>query len=292
MGGGTSAVTSLNDRLHPVGPTSSPAGCCTRSPTPRGVPLVVEFVATAPDELAVTASTDRAPPAMPIRRMFSREVGHHARGVLRQRPVRRRTCAAAATPVRPAVGGLIAPMPYVRCRPAPTWPTRRAGGNYWKSHYLDAMTYGAIANAHRARSADDVPVVVVLLPAPGRSDHPPGDRHRRVRSSRRGVRPRDADRLAGRGRGRRPSHVRASSPAGWSRKRPASTSTTRASKEPPGARPHTPQRSTTDRPVATQGRVRPDQGLPPEPEHPAQPSLTWPVPPDKTQSVPLAVVMP
>ena len=254
--------------------------------------MIGELIKIKPDELAVTASTDRAPPAMPIRRMFSREVGHHARGVPGRRPVRRRTCAAAATPVRPAVGGPIAPMPYVTLQTSSDAAYPRGRRNYWKSHYLDAMTDGAIVNAHRARSADDVPVVVVLLPAPGRSDHPPGDRHRRVRSSRRGVRPRDADRLAGRGRGRRPSHVRASSPAGWSRKRPASTSTTRASKEPPGARPHTPQRSTTDRPVATQGRVRPDQGLPPEPEHPAQPSLTWPVPPDKTQSVPLAVVMP
>ena len=36
--------------------------------------FVVEFVATAPDELSVAASTVRAPPAMPIRRIFHGEL--------------------------------------------------------------------------------------------------------------------------------------------------------------------------------------------------------------------------
>jgi FAD/FMN-containing dehydrogenase len=66
-GGNFGVVTSFQYRLHPVGPKVIAGGVLHAfSDAPEVFRFFADFVASAPDELSVTASTFRAPPGMPI----------------------------------------------------------------------------------------------------------------------------------------------------------------------------------------------------------------------------------
>jgi FAD/FMN-containing dehydrogenase len=156
-GGNFGVVTSFEYRLHPVGPEVIAGGVLHAfSDAPEVFRFFAEFVATAPDELSVTASTFRAPPEMPIPPEVHGELvtmlavcwtGDLSAGERALRPLRRFG--------RP-LADLIAPMPYVTLQTGSdaAYPTGQR--NYWKSHYVDQITDGAIAtvmeHAPRMRS--------------------------------------------------------------------------------------------------------------------------------------------
>jgi FAD/FMN-containing dehydrogenase len=109
------------------------------------LPFFANFVATAPDELSVTASTFRAPPGMPIAPELHGELvtmlavcwaGDLDEGERALRPLR--------SFGRP-LADLIARMPYTALQSGSdaAYPTGRQ--NYWKSHFVDALTDDAIA---------------------------------------------------------------------------------------------------------------------------------------------------
>jgi FAD/FMN-containing dehydrogenase len=104
-----------------------------------------ELSVTASDELSVTASTFRAPPGMPIAPERHGELvtmlavcwaGDLAAGERVLRPLR--------SFGRP-LADLVAPMPYTTLQSGSDAAYPSGQQNYWKSHYVDEMTDGAIA---------------------------------------------------------------------------------------------------------------------------------------------------
>jgi FAD/FMN-containing dehydrogenase len=145
-GGNFGVVTSFEYRLHPVGPEVIAGGVLHAfSDAPEVFRFFADFVATAPDELSVTASTFRAPPGMPIAPERHGELvtmlavcwaGDLAAGERVLRPLR--------SFGRP-LADLVAPMPYATLQSGSDAAYPSGQQNYWKSHYVDEMTDGAIA---------------------------------------------------------------------------------------------------------------------------------------------------
>jgi FAD/FMN-containing dehydrogenase len=145
-GGNFGVVTSFEYRLHPVGPQVIAGGVLHAfSDAPEVFRFFADFVATAPDELSVTASTFRAPPGMPIAPDLHGELvtmlavcwaGDLVAGERALRPLR--------SFGRP-LADLIAPMPYTALQSGSDAAYPNGQQNYWKSHYVDEMTDGAIA---------------------------------------------------------------------------------------------------------------------------------------------------
>jgi FAD/FMN-containing dehydrogenase len=145
-GGNFGVVTSFEYRLHPVGPEVLAGGVVHAfADAPEVLRFFADFVATAPDELSVTASTFRAAPEMPVPPELHGELvtvlavcyaGDLAEGERVLRPLRR---------FGPPVADLIAPMPYTALQSASDAAYPNGRQNYWKSHYIDELTDGAIA---------------------------------------------------------------------------------------------------------------------------------------------------
>jgi FAD/FMN-containing dehydrogenase len=145
-GGNFGVVTSFEYRLHPVGPQVIAGGVLHAfSDAPDVFRFFADFVATAPDELSVTASTFRAPPGMPIAPELHGELvtmlavcwaGDLEAGERALRPLR--------SFGRP-LADLIAPMPYTTLQSGSdaAYPSGRR--NYWKSHYVDEISDAVIA---------------------------------------------------------------------------------------------------------------------------------------------------
>jgi FAD/FMN-containing dehydrogenase len=145
-GGNFGVVTSFQYRLHPVGPQVIAGGVLHAfSDAPEVFRFFADFVATAPDELSVTASTFRAPPGMPISPELHGELvtmlavcwaGDLDDGERALRPLR--------SFGRP-LADLVAPMPYTALQSGSdaAYPTGQQ--NYWKSHFVDELNDGAIA---------------------------------------------------------------------------------------------------------------------------------------------------
>jgi FAD/FMN-containing dehydrogenase len=145
-GGNFGVVTSFEYRLHPVGPQVIAGGVLHAfADAPEVFRFFADFVAGAPDELSVTASTFRASPGMPIAPELHGElvtmlavcwVGDLAEGERALRPLRGFG--------RP-LADLVAPMPYTALQSGSDAAYPDGRQNYWKSHYVDEITDGVIA---------------------------------------------------------------------------------------------------------------------------------------------------
>jgi FAD/FMN-containing dehydrogenase len=145
-GGNFGVVTSFEYRLHPVGPQVIAGGVVHAfSDAPEVFRFFADYVATAPDELSVIASTFRASAAMPIPAEMHGELvtvlavcyaGDMAAGERALRPLR--------SFGRP-LADLIAPMPYTALQSGSDASYPNGQQNYWKSHYIDEITDAAIA---------------------------------------------------------------------------------------------------------------------------------------------------
>jgi FAD/FMN-containing dehydrogenase len=156
-GGNFGVVTSFEYRLHRVGPQVLAGGVLHAfSAAPELFRFLREFVAEAPDELSVTASTFRASAAMPVAPEMHGELvtvlavcyaGDLTAGEAALAPLR--------SFGRPLLDG-IAPMPYAALQSGSDASYPNGQQNYWKSHYLAELSDDAIAtiieHAPRMRS--------------------------------------------------------------------------------------------------------------------------------------------
>ena len=139
-GGNFGIVTSFEYRLHQLGPEIIAGGVVhSFADAPEVFRFFADFVAGAPDELSVVASTFRASPAMPIPPAMHGELvtvlavcwaGDLAAGEQALRPLR--------TFGRP-LADLIEPMPYTALQSASDAAYPNGQHNYWKSHFVDVI---------------------------------------------------------------------------------------------------------------------------------------------------------
>lgn len=140
-GGNFGVVSSFLYQLHPVGRHVLAGGVLhSFADAPDVFRFFAEFVAEAPDELSVTASTFRASPGLPVAPELYGElvtmlavcyVGDLAAGERALQPLR--------SFGRP-LADLIAPMPYTALQSGSDAAYPDGQHNYWKSHYVDAIT--------------------------------------------------------------------------------------------------------------------------------------------------------
>jgi FAD/FMN-containing dehydrogenase len=145
-GGNFGVVTSFEYRLHPVGPQVMAGGVVHSFADAREVfRFLNDFVAEAPDELSVTASTFRASPAFPVSPEMHGELvtvlavcyaGDVSAGEQVLRPLR--------SFGRPLLD-LVAPMPYRVLQSGSDAAYPSGQQNYWKSHYIGELTEDVIA---------------------------------------------------------------------------------------------------------------------------------------------------
>jgi FAD/FMN-containing dehydrogenase len=144
-GGNFGVVTSFEYRLHPVGPQIIAGGMVHSFADAAEVfRFFADFVASAPDELSVMASTFLAPPGLPVPPEAQGELvtmlavcyaGDLDAGERALRPLR--------SFGRP-LADLIAPMPYTALQSGSDGAYPSGRHNYWKSHYIGELTDGAI----------------------------------------------------------------------------------------------------------------------------------------------------
>ena len=144
-GGNFGVVTSFEYRLHPVGPQVLAGGVLHAFADAREVfRFFSDFVAEAPDELSVIASTFRASAALPVPPELHGELvtvlavcyaGDLDAGERAVRPLR--------TFGRPLADS-IAPKLYTDLQSGSDASYPSGQHNYWKAHYLDELTDDAI----------------------------------------------------------------------------------------------------------------------------------------------------
>jgi FAD/FMN-containing dehydrogenase len=145
-GGNFGVVTSFEYRLHPVGPEIIAGGVLHSFADAAEVyRFFADFVATAPDELSVVASTFRASAGMPIPAELHDQLvivlavcyaGDRAEGERALAPLR-----AFGRPL----ADFIAPMPYTALQSASDASYPNGQHNYWKSHFVDEINDDVIA---------------------------------------------------------------------------------------------------------------------------------------------------
>jgi len=145
-GGNFGVVTSFEYRLHQVGPQMLAGGVVhALADAPQVFRFFAEFVAEAPDELSVVASTFRAAPPLPVPPEFHGELvtvlalcyaGDLAEGERVIAPLRR---------FGAPLAELVAAMPYTALQTASDSSYPDGQRNYWKSHYVDEITDETIA---------------------------------------------------------------------------------------------------------------------------------------------------
>ena len=145
-GGNFGVVTSFEYRLHPVGPEVLGGGVVHAfEDAPEVFRFLGAFLATAPDELSVTASTFRALPGFPIRPEMHGELvtvlavcyaGDLVEGERVLAPLR--------SFGRP-LADLVTPMTYVSLQSSSDAAYPNGQRNYWKSHYVDEVTDATVA---------------------------------------------------------------------------------------------------------------------------------------------------
>ena len=145
-GGNFGVVSSFDYQLHPLGPDVLGGGVLhSFADAPELFRFFDGFVAEAPDELSVTASTFPAAPGLPVPPELHGELvtilavcyaGDLAAGEKALRPLREFG--------RP-LADLVAPMPYTALQTASDAAYPNGLQNYWKSHYVDELTDDVIA---------------------------------------------------------------------------------------------------------------------------------------------------
>jgi FAD/FMN-containing dehydrogenase len=140
-GGNFGVVTTFEYRLHELGPTVLAGGVVHPfADAPRVFSFLAEFVAEAPDELSVSASTFRAAPPLPVPPEFHGELvtvlalcyaGDLEEGERVLAPLRR---------FGAPLADLVAPTPYTTLQSASDASYPDGQRNYWKSHYVDEIT--------------------------------------------------------------------------------------------------------------------------------------------------------
>jgi FAD/FMN-containing dehydrogenase len=145
-GGNFGVVTSFEYRLHPIGPEVIAGGVVhSFRDAPEVFRFFADYVATAPDELSVTASTFRAPTGFPVPAELVGELvtmlalcyaGDIAEGERILKPLR--------SFGRP-LADLVATMPYTARQSASDASYPNGQRNYWKSHYVDQLTDDVVA---------------------------------------------------------------------------------------------------------------------------------------------------
>jgi FAD/FMN-containing dehydrogenase len=145
-GGNFGVVTSFEYRLHPVGPQVIAGGMVHSFADAAEVfRFFADFVADAPDELSVMASTFRASPGLPVPPEVHGELvtmlavcytGDLGAGERALQPLR--------SFGRP-LADLIAPMPYTALQTGSDAAYPSGQQNYWKSHYIGELSDGAVA---------------------------------------------------------------------------------------------------------------------------------------------------
>jgi FAD/FMN-containing dehydrogenase len=145
-GGNFGVVTSFEYRLHPVGPEVIAGGVLHAfTDAPDVFAFFEDFVATAPDELSVTASTFLATPGMPLEGELVTVLavcwtGDLDAGERALRPLR--------SFGRP-LADLITRMPYTALQSASDAAYPPGRRNYWKSHYVDRIGDDVVATLMR-----------------------------------------------------------------------------------------------------------------------------------------------
>jgi FAD/FMN-containing dehydrogenase len=144
-GGNFGVVTSFEYRLHPVGPQVIASGVVHAfDDAPEVFRFFAEYVAEAPDELSVVASTFPASPAMPVPAdMHGRLVTVLAVCWAGDLDAGERVLAPLRRFGRP-LADLVTPMPYTALQTASDASYPNGQRNYWKSHMVDAITAGAV----------------------------------------------------------------------------------------------------------------------------------------------------
>jgi FAD/FMN-containing dehydrogenase len=145
-GGNFGVVTSFEYRLHPIGPeVIAGGGVHSFADAPDVFRFFADYVATAPDELSVTASTFLAPPGFPVPDELIGELvtmlavcyaGDLAEGERVLKPLR--------SFGRP-LADLVTTMPYTALQSGSDASYPNGQRNYWKSHYVDQIDDGVIA---------------------------------------------------------------------------------------------------------------------------------------------------
>jgi FAD/FMN-containing dehydrogenase len=140
-GGNFGVVTSFVYRLHPIGPQVLAGGLLHPFEDAREVfGFLRDFLAEAPDELSVTASTFRASPEMPLPPEMHGQLvtvlavcyaGDLTAGEQALLPLR--------SFGHPLLDG-IAAMPYAALQSGSDASYPNGQHNYWKSHYIDELT--------------------------------------------------------------------------------------------------------------------------------------------------------
>jgi FAD/FMN-containing dehydrogenase len=152
-GGNFGVVTSFEYQLHPVGPQVIAGGMLhSFADAPELFRFFAEFVAGAPDELSVVASTFRAPAGLPVPPEMQGElvtmlavcyIGDLATGERALRPLR-----AFGRPL----ADLIVPMPYTALQSGSDASYPDGQHNYWKSHFVDEIDDEVVAKiTHHAK---------------------------------------------------------------------------------------------------------------------------------------------
>jgi FAD/FMN-containing dehydrogenase len=141
-GGNFGVVTSFEYRLHEVGPQVIAGGMVhSFADAPEVLRFFAGFVAEAPDELSVIASTFRAAAGMPappgelVTVLALCYVGDESAGERALRPLR--------SFGRP-LADLIAPMSYTALQSASDAAYPNGLQNYWKSHFVDEISDAVI----------------------------------------------------------------------------------------------------------------------------------------------------
>lgn len=148
-------VTSLEYRLHPVGPTVL-AGMVLH-PLEKGREVLQfyrEYTSQAPDEMSAWAALLTSPDGHPIVAILGCYIGPSAVGEKVVRPLR---------DFGPPMADMIQPMPYVKSQSLINESFPRGRFNYWKSNLLRALDDDAIETLVRGFREVTSPYSSVLI---------------------------------------------------------------------------------------------------------------------------------
>ena len=148
-------VTSLEYRLHPVGPTVL-AGMVLHplAHGPEVLRFYREYTSQAPDEMSAWAALLIAPDGQPMVAILACYVGPAEAGEEVVRPLRE---------FGPPAADLIQPMPYVKVQSLIDESFPRGRLSYWKSNLLSALSDGAIDTLIRGFQEVTSPYSSVLI---------------------------------------------------------------------------------------------------------------------------------